>query len=71
MGTIKNILINIEKFTFPIDFMVLDIEASSNIPFILGRPFMKTAKMLVDMDKGQVKVRTKDREVCFKVICIT
>lgn len=32
---------------------------------------MKTARVLVDIDKGQVKVIIKNHEVCFKVIGIT
>lgn len=48
--------------------MVLDIEAYSKIPIIIGRPLMETAKMWMDIDKGQTKVIIKDSEVCFKVI---
>ena len=30
---------------------------------ILGRPFMKTARIIVDVDKGELQVRTQDEEV--------
>lgn len=51
MVTIKDVLIKINKFSFHVDFMVLDIEAYPKISLILGRPFMKTARMFVDIDK--------------------
>lgn len=51
-------MIKIEKFSFPVDFMVLDVDENPKIPFILGIPFIKSARMMVDTDKGHVKVRT-------------
>ena len=30
---------------------------------ILRRPFMKTARIIVDVDKGELQVRTQDEEV--------
>lgn len=64
---IKEVLIKIDKFLFLVDFIVLDIEADPKISLILGRPSMNTPKMYVDIDKGQVSVRIKYREMCFKV----
>lgn len=58
--TIKIVLIKIDKFSFLIDFMVPDVEENLNIPFILRRPYMETARILVDIDKDQLKVRIKD-----------
>lgn len=71
VGTIKDVLIKNDKFSFPVDFMVLDIDAEQKKPLILGRPFMKTARMLVDVDADQVKFRIKDHEVCVRVTGIT
>lgn len=71
VGIIKDGLIHIDKFSFPIDFMILDVKADPNIPLILGRTFMKTARILVDVDKGEVKVRIKFCELSYKVIGVT
>ncbi|KAI5435094.1 hypothetical protein KIW84_021792 [Lathyrus oleraceus] len=49
---------------------MLDVEAKPNIPFIMGQPLVNTAKLLVDIDKGQVKFKIKDSDVCFKVVYI-
>ncbi|KAJ8762253.1 hypothetical protein K2173_007409 [Erythroxylum novogranatense] len=42
-GIIKDVLVKVEKFIFPVDFLVLDMEEDIDIPIILGRPFMALA----------------------------
>lgn len=54
----KYVLIQVEKFSFFTYFVVLDVKANSKIPLILGRPFMKTTGILVDIDK-EVKFEIK------------
>lgn len=49
---IKYLLIKIDKFSFYVYFIVPDNEADTKIPLILGRSFMKTARMLMDIDNG-------------------
>ena len=38
----------------------MDIEEDVEIPFILGRPFMKTARVTIDVDEGKLKVKAQD-----------
>jgi hypothetical protein len=38
-GIVEDVLVKVEKFIFPADFVVLDIEEDENVPIILGRPF--------------------------------
>lgn len=52
VGTIKDVFIKIDKVSFHVDFMVLEIEVDQKISLILGRPFMKTAIMLVKIDNN-------------------
>lgn len=59
VGTIKYILIKIDKFLFPIDFMVTNIKVEPKILIILGRLFIKTTRIVVYLDIGQVKFRIK------------
>ena len=42
-GVIKDVLVKVKQFTFPVDFVVMDIEEDTEIPLILGHPFMLTA----------------------------
>jgi hypothetical protein len=53
-------LIKMDKFYFPIDFIVLDTELVQNvgiqIPVILGRPFLATANALINCRTGAMKI---------------
>ncbi|XP_058733424.1 uncharacterized protein LOC131605042 [Vicia villosa] len=49
-GIAEDVLVNIDKFLFPIDFVVMDIEEDDDVPLILGCPFMKTARMMIDIE---------------------
>ncbi|GJX15801.1 reverse transcriptase domain-containing protein [Tanacetum coccineum] len=37
------------KFTYPADFVVVDYAPDEQIPLILGRPFLRTARALIDV----------------------
>ena len=39
---IEDVLVKVDKFIFPENFMVLDMEEDKEIPIILGRPFLAT-----------------------------
>jgi len=66
-GIVEDLLVKVDKFLFPLDFVVMDIEEDAKVPLILGRPFMKTAKVIIDVDKGRLKVCVQDEEVSFNV----
>jgi len=59
--------VKVDKFLFPIDFVVIDMEEDVEVPLIFGRPFMKTAKVIIDVDKGKLKVCAQDEKVSFDV----
>ncbi|GJT59043.1 reverse transcriptase domain-containing protein [Tanacetum coccineum] len=42
VGIAKNMLVEVGKFTFPGDFVILEMKEDSKVPFILGRPFLHT-----------------------------
>ncbi|GJU55702.1 putative ribonuclease H-like domain-containing protein [Tanacetum coccineum] len=42
-GIIENVLIQIDKFIFSVDFFVIDMGEDHNVSLILGRPFLETA----------------------------
>ena len=43
-GVIKNVLVKVDKFLFPTNFVILDMEEDDKVPIILGRPFLATGK---------------------------
>jgi len=66
-GIIEDLLVKVDKFLFPVDFVVMDTEEDVDVPLILRRPFMKTAKVIIDVDKGKLKVCVENEEVSFNV----
>ncbi|GJW05762.1 reverse transcriptase domain-containing protein [Tanacetum coccineum] len=48
-GIIKNVLIKVDQFILPIDFVILDMPEDSRVPITLGRPFLATARAMIDI----------------------
>ena len=57
----------VDKFIFPMDFIVLDMLEDDKIPIIPGRPFLATWRALIDVQKGELKLRVQEEDVTFKV----
>ncbi|XP_047181166.1 uncharacterized protein LOC124847666 [Vigna umbellata] len=66
-GMVEDVLVKVDKFVFPVDFVIMEMEENGDVPLILGRPFMKTARILIDVENGKLKVRVQDEEVNFDV----
>ncbi|KAL5575067.1 hypothetical protein UlMin_016766 [Ulmus minor] len=66
-GVIEDVLIKVDKFIFPADFVVLDMEEDREIPLILGRPFLATGRTLIDVQQGKLILRVQDEQVTFDV----
>ena len=66
-GVIEDVLVKVDKFIFPADFIVLDMEEDKEIPIILGKPFLATGRAMIDVKKGELKLRVQDDEVRFSV----
>ncbi|XP_034203729.1 uncharacterized protein LOC117618238 [Prunus dulcis] len=66
-GIIEDVLVKVDKLIFPTDFLILDMEEDAETPIILGRPFLKIGKTLIDVDKGLLILRVADEQVTFNV----
>ncbi|KAJ9540615.1 hypothetical protein OSB04_027121 [Centaurea solstitialis] len=66
-GKIEDVLVQVDKFIFPADFIILDFEADNEVPLLLGRPFLATGRTLIDVQKGELTMRVHDQEVTFNV----
>ncbi|KAL4379343.1 hypothetical protein GQ457_02G031760 [Hibiscus cannabinus] len=66
-GKIEDILVRVDKFIFPSDFIVVDCEADKFAPIILGRPFLATGQTLIDVEKEQVTIRVNEQQVTLDV----
>ncbi|KAL5552626.1 hypothetical protein UlMin_040027 [Ulmus minor] len=66
-GKIEDVLVKVDKFIFPVDFIILDFEADMEVPIILGRPFLATGRALIDVHNGELTMRVQDEKVNFNV----
>ncbi|GJZ06732.1 zinc finger, CCHC-type containing protein [Tanacetum coccineum] len=48
----EDVLVEVAEHVYPVDFVILDIKENENRPFILGTPFLTTAKALMKCDTG-------------------
>ncbi|GJX70944.1 zinc knuckle CX2CX4HX4C containing protein [Tanacetum coccineum] len=55
-GIVKNLLINIDKFILPIDFVILDIIEDFRMPVLIGRPLLATTHAKVDRFQKTISV---------------
>ena len=56
-GVIEDVLVKVDKFIFPTDFIILDMEEDENIPIILGRSFLAIGRPLIDVQKCELNMR--------------
>ncbi|GJT65699.1 putative reverse transcriptase domain-containing protein [Tanacetum coccineum] len=56
-------MVKVDKFIFPVDFVILDMEEDHRIPIILGRPFLATTHAMIDVFNKKISF-----EVGFEII---
>ncbi|XP_070017585.1 uncharacterized protein [Nicotiana sylvestris] len=66
-GILDDVLIQVWKFVFPANFVILDCKADEEIPIILGTLFLSTWRALIDCETGELKMRLNDEEITFNV----
>nr|GEZ38947.1 reverse transcriptase domain-containing protein [Tanacetum cinerariifolium] len=62
-GIARDVFVPVGKFTFPSDFVVVDYESDPRVPFILGRPFLRTACALIDVHGEEMILRDEDERL--------
>ncbi|GJV28299.1 reverse transcriptase domain-containing protein [Tanacetum coccineum] len=53
-GIAEDVFVKVGTFFFPADFVVVDYIADPRVPLILGRPFLRTARALIDVNRVDV-----------------
>ncbi|RYR09575.1 hypothetical protein Ahy_B05g077942 [Arachis hypogaea] len=66
-GVVENVLLKVGKYFLPTDFVILDMEESHTHPIILERPFLATARALIDVGRGELILRIHDEQLSFNV----
>ncbi|GJU63638.1 reverse transcriptase domain-containing protein [Tanacetum coccineum] len=63
----EDIFVKVGTFFFLADFVVIDYITDPRVPLILGRPFLRTARALIDVHGEQITLRHDDHSITFKV----
>nr|GEX07791.1 reverse transcriptase domain-containing protein [Tanacetum cinerariifolium] len=59
----RDVFIPVGKFTFPADFVIVDYESDPRVPIILGRPFLRTAGVLIDVHGEEMNLCDSDERL--------
>ncbi|CAL1382075.1 unnamed protein product [Linum trigynum] len=66
-GIVEDMMVRVGKFCYPTDFVILDISEDSDMPLILGRPFLATAKELIDVNEGTLILRDGNERINLEI----
>ena len=59
-GIVEDVLVKVDKFYYPVDFVVLDTEpvaeGINQVPIILGRPFLATSNVIINCRNGVMQL---------------
>ena len=65
-GQVENVLVKVEGLYIPADFIVLDTGKEEDESIILGRPFLATARAVIDVDRGEIFLQWNENSLVFK-----
>ncbi|GKB45737.1 reverse transcriptase domain-containing protein, partial [Tanacetum coccineum] len=65
-GIARDVLVPMGRLTFPADFVVVDFECDYRVPLIFGRPFLRTARVLIDVHGEKLVIRDGMEMIVFK-----
>ncbi|GJX25847.1 reverse transcriptase domain-containing protein [Tanacetum coccineum] len=63
VGIVRDVFVPVGKFTFPTDFVIVDYESDPRVPLILGRPFLRTARALIDVHGEEMILRDVNDDI--------
>ncbi|GJS12362.1 reverse transcriptase domain-containing protein, partial [Tanacetum coccineum] len=66
LGIVENVLVKIDKFLFPCDFVIIDNTPSETT--ILGRPFLATIHVEIDVFAGKISLGINENRISFDTI---
>ena len=59
-GIVEDVLVKVDKFYYPVDFVVLDTEpiasGPNHVPIILGRPFLAISNAIINFRNGVMQL---------------
>ncbi|GJS14727.1 DNA-directed DNA polymerase [Tanacetum coccineum] len=67
IGVCENLLVKVGKFIFPVDFVILKMDEDELVLIILGRPFLATARAVIDVHEGKLSLRVGSETITFNI----
>nr|GEV90456.1 reverse transcriptase domain-containing protein [Tanacetum cinerariifolium] len=65
VGVAEDVFVKVGTFHFPADFVVVNFDADTRVPLILGRSFVKTERALIDVFKGELSLHVGKEAITF------
>nr|XP_016458131.1 PREDICTED: uncharacterized protein LOC107781823 [Nicotiana tabacum] len=66
-GIVEDVLVQVDKFVFSVDFIVVNMEENREIPLTLGRPCLTTSRVILDTQERQLMLIVGEERVVFKI----
>ncbi|GKA70964.1 reverse transcriptase domain-containing protein [Tanacetum coccineum] len=66
-GIAEDVFVKVGEFYFLANFVVVDYEVDPRVPLILGRPFLRTERALIDVYGEEMTLKVNDEAITFKV----
>ncbi|GJZ51291.1 homeodomain-like protein [Tanacetum coccineum] len=66
-GIIENVLVKINKFIFPNNFIILDIIEDDKVLIIMGRPMLATAHARIDVFGKKISLEVGTKQITFDI----
>ncbi|GJU52328.1 reverse transcriptase domain-containing protein [Tanacetum coccineum] len=63
----ENMLVEVGKFIFPADFVIIKMEEDSKVPLILERPFLHTVDAVILVKQKQLNLRVGTERMIFHI----
>ncbi|XP_070057875.1 uncharacterized protein [Nicotiana tomentosiformis] len=66
-GIVEDVLVWVDNFVFPIDFIVVNMEDNKEVPIILGRPFLAMGRAILDIHDRKLMLEMGEETVTFEM----
>ncbi|GJU00928.1 reverse transcriptase domain-containing protein [Tanacetum coccineum] len=67
MGVTENMLVQVGKFMFSVDFVILQMEEDNKVTLILGRPFLHTADAIIRVKNKELNLGIGEDRATFLI----
>ncbi|GKB56842.1 reverse transcriptase domain-containing protein [Tanacetum coccineum] len=67
IGIAKNMLVEVSKFNFLVDFVILEMEEDSKVSLILARPFLHTTDAIIRVKQKQLNLEVGTERMIFNI----